>query len=179
MTALHDKGLRWSSLSNCKIAALNQLSLSQANYLLCSRFSDVNALVSTTRYVYEVIGTEEAMPADVVQPLTELLRLRSQSESNAKVERLFTPRDKNWIDCETLELEVSSFSHLTEAASLSLRAGEDAQKARVAAEAVYRASAGSDKLKALKEWTLISLFTCLPRAHIRLAPPHALCGIPI
>jgi hypothetical protein len=109
MNACKEKGLRWSSL---------------ANY--------VNSFVSLTRYVH---STMDEPPSET---LDELIRLRSQAESQAKVERLFTPRDKNWIDWE------------------------DAQKARVAAETAYRSAKGSAKLKVLKEWTLISCFTVMP-----------------
>ena len=109
LTACRAKSVRWSSI---------------ANY--------VNSLLSVCRYAHSLI------PEPPLDTEEELINLRSQAESQAKVERLFAPRDKNWIDWE------------------------DAQKARVNAEAAYRAAKGDAKAKVLKEWTLISLFTCMP-----------------
>ena len=114
MNACRAKEVRWSSL---------------ANY--------VNSLLSVTRYVHTL---------DVDAPLEteeELIRLRSQAESQAKVERLYTPRHKEWIEFE------------------------DCQKARVAAETAWRTATGhSTKIKALRDWTLISCFTCLPADRV-------------
>lgn len=49
--------------------------------------------------------------------------------------------------------------------SLSLLTRCSAQKARVAAEKAYRQAKGGDKRKTLKDWTLISCFTCMPYAR--------------
>ncbi|MDC0525419.1 hypothetical protein OAO87_00375 [bacterium] len=103
----------------------------------CSIANYVNGLLSVTRYAHS-LTTEPSLETE-----EELINLRSQAESQAKVERLYTPRHKEWLEFE------------------------DCQKARVSAEAAWRsASGGQAKLKALKEWTLISCFTCLPADRV-------------
>lgn len=94
LNACREKGLRWSSL---------------ANY--------VNSFVSVTRYVHSTLDEPPHETLDelirlryrnakrsctcIVRPAPRLpLVFRSQAESQAKVERLFTPRDKNWIEWE-------------------------------------------------------------------------------
>ena len=76
----------------------------------------------------------------------ELLRLRSQCESQAKQQTLYSRRDPEWLEWN------------------------DAQKARVKAEAHYNslpASPAARKAQALKEWLIVSLHTVQPPDRVR------------
>ena len=96
-----------------------------------------NALCMVGQYVYSTYEVDA--DALAVPTLDELLRLRGQCESQAKQQALYSRRDPCWIDFA------------------------DAQKARVKAEAAYRAPGTLAKKKqALKEWVILALHTCAP-----------------
>eukprot|EP00966_Prymnesium_polylepis_P019585 451661-Prymnesium_polylepis.1 len=92
-----------------------------------------------TSFCYQTYEVDATILQMERTPLDELLRLRSQCESQAKQQKLYSRRDPCWIEFE------------------------DAQKARVKAEAAYKAMAGgAKKLLALRDWCILALHTCSP-----------------
>ena len=75
LTALSEKGLKYSSL---------------ANYC--------NSLCMVGSFVYQTYSIDEDALALPTSALDELLRLRSQCESQAKQQQLYDRRDPNWLD---------------------------------------------------------------------------------
>jgi hypothetical protein len=102
----------------------------------------LNGLAMVCQFVYQTYEVDPDALAMPTTPLDELLRLRGQCESQAKGQQLYSRRDANWIEWD------------------------DAQKARMAAEAAYKAlpttAAPARKLQALKEWLIICLHTVQP-----------------
>ena len=53
-----------------------------------------------TQYVYHTCSIDEDIANMTTTPLDQLLSLRSQCESQAKHQALYTRRDKNWLEYE-------------------------------------------------------------------------------
>lgn len=109
-------------------------------------------------FVYATYKLDDETLAMPISPLSEILRLRAQSEGQAKHEGLYTKRHADWISWE------------------------EAQQARIHAENAYKAlpkdAPHSKTTQALREWLAIGLFTLMPPDRVvRLAfcvPSHAL-----
>ena len=118
LRALREKGCRFSTLSNY-----------------------ANSLAMVGSFVYSTYKLDDETLAMPTSPLDEILRLRSQSESQAKHEGLYTKRHADWISWE------------------------EAQRARISAEQKYKslpANPHAKKTQALREWLAIGLFTLMP-----------------
>ena len=92
-------------------------------------------------FVYSTYKLDDETLAMPTPPLDEILRLRSQSESQAKHEGLYTKRHADWISWE------------------------EAQRARISAEQKYKSlpsAPHAKKTQALREWLAIGLFTLMP-----------------
>ena len=92
-------------------------------------------------FVYSTYKLDDETLAMPTSPLDEILRLRSQSESQARHEGLYTKRHADWISWE------------------------EAQRARISAEQKYKSLPSAPhgkKTQALREWLAIGLFTLMP-----------------
>ena len=130
LRALREKGCRFSTLSNY-----------------------ANSLAMVGSFVYSTYKLDDETLAMPTSPLDEILRLRSQSESQAKHEGLYTKRHADWISWE------------------------EAQRSRISAEQKYKslpASPHGKKTQALREWLAIGLFTLMPPDRVVSTTPPLL-----
>ena len=119
LRALREKGCRFSTL---------------ANY--------ANSIAMCGSFVYSTYKLDDDVLAMPVSPLSEVLRLRSQAEGQAKHDGLYTKRHADWISWQ------------------------EAHEARIHAEKAYRALPATvthtKRVRALREWLAIACYTLMP-----------------
>lgn len=91
-----------------------------------------NQVIAVSGYALTIVEDPSSCPTD------ELLNLRKQAESLAKQERLFQPKNKNWLSWEA------------------------AQEARVACVDAYHAAEGNTKQALLRDCLILSFHTLQP-----------------
>ena len=144
LRALREKGCRFSTLASESLPTT--IKRSQYNHAHTAprprfRADYANSLAMVGSFVYSTYKLDDETLAMPTSPLDEILRLRSQSESQAKHEGLYTKRHADWISWE------------------------EAQRARISAEQKYKSLPSAPhgkKTQALREWLAIGLFTLMP-----------------
>ena len=110
----NERGLMWSTLSNCERAAIlphaKPLALLSRSMSLTAvlppllLISDVNSLINITGYVWEILEVEEAAMQAMPQPPDALINLRSQCENQSKLSQLYAKKPDNWLDWEKAQV---------------------------------------------------------------------------
>ena len=92
-----------ATLSQCAEDYAKALADKGLKYSTCANYC--NSLCMVGSYVYDTFEVDADALALPTTPLDELLRLRSQCESQAKQQALYSRRDPEWLEWDDAQYE--------------------------------------------------------------------------